>query len=83
MDKSEASRRFRDSDDDESRDISPKKTKISHEALGSNKKRKLAHDAYTVGWICVLRSELNASRALLDEEHEPLLPAEKDDNSYL
>ncbi|KAH7190174.1 hypothetical protein DER44DRAFT_903943 [Fusarium oxysporum] len=50
---------------------------------GSDEKRKLAHDAYTVGWICVLRSELNASRAMLDEEHEPPTPAERDDNSYL
>jgi nucleoside phosphorylase len=45
--------------------------------------RMLTHDAYTVGWICVLRSELNASRALLDEEHERLPLGEKDDNSYL
>ena len=45
--------------------------------------RKLTHDAYTVGWVCVLLSELNASRALLDEEHERLQPGEKDDNSYL
>jgi nucleoside phosphorylase len=39
--------------------------------------------AYTVGWICVLHCELNASRALLDEEHERLPPRENDDNSYL
>jgi nucleoside phosphorylase len=45
--------------------------------------RKLTHGAYTVGWICVLRCELNASRALLDEEHERLQPGNKDDNSYL
>jgi nucleoside phosphorylase len=44
---------------------------------------KQTHGAYTVGWICVLRCELNASRALLDEEHERLQPGEKDDNSYL
>jgi len=36
-----------------------------------------------VGWICVLCCELNALRALLDEEHERLLLGEKDDNSYL
>ena len=36
-----------------------------------------------MGWVCVLRSELNASRALLDEEHERLPATEKDDNSYL
>ncbi|KAH6672608.1 nucleoside phosphorylase domain-containing protein [Halenospora varia] len=73
-------------DNEESASITPKKRKLSHgnsEARGSDEKRRLAHDAYTVGWICVLRSELNASRALLDEEHEPLPPAEKDDNSYL
>ncbi|KAL7941772.1 hypothetical protein V8C42DRAFT_360491 [Trichoderma barbatum] len=52
-------------------------------ARRNKEKQKLAHDAYTVGWICVLPCELNAARALLDEEHEPLLPAEKDDNSYL
>ena len=45
--------------------------------------RKLTHDAYTVGWVSVLRAELNASRALLDEEHERLRPGEKDDNSYV
>jgi nucleoside phosphorylase len=45
--------------------------------------RKLSHDAYTVGWVCILRSELNASRALLDEEHVRLESSEKDDNSYL
>jgi nucleoside phosphorylase len=44
---------------------------------------KLIHDAYTVGWVCVLECELNASRALLDKEHERLPAAEKDDNAYL
>jgi hypothetical protein len=50
---------------------------------GGNGKQKLVHDAYTVGWVCVLTCELNAARALLDEEHEPLPPTEKDDNSYV
>lgn len=45
--------------------------------------RKLSHDAYTVGWVCIILSELNASRALLDEEHEPLESSENDDNNYL
>ncbi|KAL2797172.1 hypothetical protein BJX66DRAFT_335356 [Aspergillus keveii] len=44
---------------------------------------KLTHDAYTVGWVCVLECELNASRALLDKEHERLTAAENDDNVYL
>jgi len=45
--------------------------------------RKLAHDAYTVGWVCILDSELDASRGLLDEEDEPLQPGTNDDNIYL
>lgn len=55
----------------------------NNDPQGRDEKRKLAHDAYTVGWVCILRSELNASRALLDEEHDRLPNAEKDDNSYL
>ncbi|KAL2813752.1 nucleoside phosphorylase domain-containing protein [Aspergillus cavernicola] len=45
--------------------------------------RKLSHDDYTIGWMCVLRCELNATRALLDEEHARLPPAENDNNSYV
>jgi nucleoside phosphorylase len=45
--------------------------------------RKLRHDAYTVGWVCVLDCELNAARALLDEEDEPLEPVLNDDSIYL
>lgn len=44
---------------------------------------KLNHSAYTVGWVCVLDCELNAARALLDEEHEPLEPALHDENIYV
>src|SRR5580700_7894193 len=54
--------------------------KLQSLILGS---RKLTHDAYTVGWAAVLRSELNASRSLLDEEYEQLQPGENDNNSYL
>ncbi|KAJ4855767.1 hypothetical protein T069G_09135 [Trichoderma breve] len=43
---------------------------------------ELTYGSYTVGWICVLPSELCAARALLDEEHEPLPPMEIDDNNY-
>ncbi|KAL4772848.1 purine and uridine phosphorylase [Aspergillus nidulans var. acristatus] len=45
--------------------------------------RKLDHDAYTVGWVCALDYELNAARALLDEEDEDLEPALHDGNLYL
>ncbi|KAM6484203.1 hypothetical protein HDV62DRAFT_357638 [Trichoderma sp. SZMC 28011] len=51
--------------------------------FGVGKKKRLSYDAYTVGWICVLQRELNASKALLDEQHEQLPSAAKDDNSYL
>ncbi|KAB8278395.1 hypothetical protein BDV30DRAFT_222969 [Aspergillus minisclerotigenes] len=41
------------------------------------------YNVYTVGWICIVSSEMNAARALLDEEHESLPPKPMDDNSYL
>lgn len=44
---------------------------------------QLNHDAYTVGWVCALRCEVNASRVMLDEEHERLPRAPNDDNSYI
>ena len=37
---------------------------------------------YTVGWICVLETELAASQAMLDEKHPDLLRAENDTNTY-
>jgi hypothetical protein len=87
MDNPETLKTKRECSDNEGPTSSPaKKTKLSYgnsEPRGSIEKRKLAYDAYTVGWICVLRSELNASRALLDEEHDRLPPANNDDNSYL
>ncbi|KAL6814598.1 ankyrin repeat protein [Trichoderma camerunense] len=51
--------------------------------FGIGEKKRVSHDAYTVGWICVLQCELNAAKALLDEQHEQLPLAAKDDNSYL
>ncbi|OJJ40823.1 hypothetical protein ASPWEDRAFT_235243 [Aspergillus wentii DTO 134E9] len=44
--------------------------------------RQLTHDAYSVGWVCVLDTEMDAARALLDEEDESLDPGAGDDNSY-
>lgn len=41
------------------------------------------HNAYTVGWVCALESELIAARALLDQEHEQLPVAAHDDNNYI
>ncbi|KAL2802705.1 purine and uridine phosphorylase [Aspergillus granulosus] len=51
--------------------------------LAMGQKETLTHDVYTVGWVCVLECELNASRALLDKEHGRLPAAENDDNVYL
>ncbi|KAL4967678.1 ankyrin repeat-containing domain protein [Aspergillus stella-maris] len=44
--------------------------------------KTLTHDAYTVGWFCVLESEQDAATALLDEEHNvPRTP--RDENVYV
>ncbi|KAB8261294.1 ankyrin repeat-containing domain protein [Aspergillus pseudonomiae] len=42
----------------------------------------LTRDAYTVGWLCVLDSEQNAARALLDELHV-CPPTPRDENAYM
>jgi hypothetical protein len=73
-------------DDEGFTSVSAKKRKLNcgnNQPPGGDEKRKLTHEAYTVGWVCILRPELNASRALLDEEHKRLPQVERDDNSYL
>jgi nucleoside phosphorylase len=45
-------------------------------------KRKLAHDDYTVGWICPLEVEQIAALEMLDEEHERLSQPPTDHNVY-
>ncbi|RFU24977.1 hypothetical protein B7463_g11364, partial [Scytalidium lignicola] len=67
-------------DGEEETQHSNKRRKLEHKV---SQKRKLDQNAYTIGWICVLKSELNAAHALLDEEHERLPSAKRDDNSYL
>lgn len=42
----------------------------------------LTHDAYKIGWICALASELTAAMAVLDEEHPPLPQPSSDTNAY-
>ncbi|PTB54394.1 hypothetical protein M431DRAFT_483175 [Trichoderma harzianum CBS 226.95] len=44
--------------------------------FGVSEKKQLSYHAYTFGWICALR-------CLLDEQHEQLPSAARDDNSYL
>ncbi|KAK6342121.1 hypothetical protein TWF730_001599 [Orbilia blumenaviensis] len=41
------------------------------------------YKSYTVGWIAILESELNAASLLLDEEHAPLPRKQGDVNSYV
>ncbi|PWY94679.1 purine and uridine phosphorylase [Aspergillus sclerotioniger CBS 115572] len=45
--------------------------------------RHLAHHNYTVAWVCVLACEVDAARALLDEEDDPLEPLFGDNNVYV
>jgi nucleoside phosphorylase len=45
-------------------------------------KKRYAHSAYTVGWICALPVELAAAQALLDEEHGELPRDDFDPNLY-
>lgn len=46
-------------------------------------RKRLYHDAYTIGWVCALPKEQTAARAMLDEEHEPLLKPRNDYNAYI
>ncbi|KUM55675.1 hypothetical protein ACN42_g11571, partial [Penicillium freii] len=45
-------------------------------------RKRLQHDAYTIGWVCALPKEQTAARAMLDEEHEPLPTPRNDHNTY-
>lgn len=45
--------------------------------------QRLAHDLYTVGWICAISTEHVAAQAFLDEEHEgPEYVSTNDNNDY-
>ncbi|PCG94078.1 Hypothetical protein PENO1_080360 [Penicillium occitanis (nom. inval.)] len=44
-------------------------------------KRRLANDKYTVGWICAIRTEYIAARAVLDERHEEAESVSSNDNN--
>ncbi|PYI11799.1 purine and uridine phosphorylase [Aspergillus sclerotiicarbonarius CBS 121057] len=44
--------------------------------------RRLDHNDYTVAWVCALGCELDAARALLDEEDHPVKALLGDDNVY-
>jgi nucleoside phosphorylase len=45
-------------------------------------RRRLPREAYTVGWVCALHTELAAAQEMLDKEHEDLERDEDDDNLY-
>ena len=43
-----------------------------------------SYQDYAVGWICAVKSELIAARAMLDETHDNKLPAvDGDSNNYI
>lgn len=42
----------------------------------------LAHDDYTIAWICALPLEAAAARAMLDETHDPLPIPSSNTNAY-
>lgn len=43
----------------------------------------LTYEDYTVGWICAIRIEETAAKAMLDEVHEPLPQRRNDTNIYI
>src|ERR1700761_6914935 len=45
-------------------------------------RRRLSREAYTVGWICALETELAAAQEMLDEEDEDFERDVHDDNLY-
>jgi len=52
-------------------------------AVGGNPQpTELAHDDYTIGWICALPKEQTAAMAMLDHRHVNLPKAPNDPNSY-
>jgi hypothetical protein len=44
--------------------------------------KKLSHEDYTVGWICLLEVEQIAALEMLDEEHKRLPHPAADHNMY-
>ncbi|BAE61500.1 unnamed protein product [Aspergillus oryzae RIB40] len=49
-----------------------------------SQRKRLAHRDYRIGWICALPKELTVAIAMLDEQHERLLPASyRDNNTYV
>ena len=45
-------------------------------------RKRLVHNAYTIGWVCALPKEQTAATAMLDEEHEPLEKPRNDHDAY-
>ncbi|KAJ5169200.1 uncharacterized protein N7482_004794 [Penicillium canariense] len=46
-------------------------------------RKRLHHDAYTIGWVCALPKEQTAARTMLDEEHDGLSTPLNDHNTYI
>ncbi|KAF7131364.1 hypothetical protein CNMCM5793_004535 [Aspergillus hiratsukae] len=72
------SKRNRDIDD--KGPVSSKKNEENAEC--SSHSRQLAHNDYTVGWVCALPKEQTAATAMLDEIHPDLPKPSNDHNTY-
>jgi len=44
--------------------------------------REMAHEDYTVAWVCALALEAAAARAMLEKTHTKLPQPTSDDNAY-
>jgi len=64
--------------DDEDPLRPPKRQKI----FDSNAENDLQYDRYTIGWICMLPTEMAAALAMLDERHDELPRRLDDTNNY-
>ena len=72
-------KRNREIDDDEEPVSS--KTKMTNADRKSHS-TELAHNDYTVGWVCALPKEQTAAIAMLDRKHPPLPKPPNDHNTY-
>src|SRR2546423_11286002 len=80
-------RYFEYEDREEGTSSAEKRRKMECEAgqtpVARTTKLKLAHEYYTVGWICAISTEHVVAQAFLDEKHEgPEYVSPNDNNDY-
>ena len=49
--------------------------------MSASERGPLSKDVYHIGWVCALGHELAASRAMLDDEHDPIEDQDPHDNN--